>query len=73
MTHKVQENTLIFKPRPSKGWIWLLGLAMLLFSIGTVVPLPDHSSWWVTALSTGLSALLGLVFLAFAAWFPTMR
>jgi hypothetical protein len=81
MIHKVIENgrehgrerCLIFKPRPSKGWVWLLCLAMLLFSIGTVLPLPDHSPWWMVTLSIGLSALLGLVFLAFAAWFPTMR
>jgi hypothetical protein len=66
-------STRIFQPRPSKGWVWLVFMALVL-GAKSIAPV----------IATGLSprnAILPLIicipiaiaFLALAAWFPSMR
>lgn len=66
------DQTLIFKPRPSTGWLWVAGLGVLMFALG-IAPmagdLPLSEIWFSLVISGGL----GLFFLAMAAWFPTLR
>lgn len=68
-------NTLTFKPRPSKGWLWLLGLALLILisAAGAVLPFWGQSLPWVTIVIVIIELLLAGWFLALTFWFPTMR
>ncbi len=69
-------DTLIFKPRPSRGWLslLLLALALLFLSLPAVVGAAAGEVPWPVGLLTGAIGLgLGVPFLALVFWFPTMR
>ena len=68
-------NTLIFKPRPSLGWLWLLGLSLLILALtaGAALPFWGQSLPWVTLLIMVINSLFAGWFLLLAFWFPTMR
>ncbi|MDY0019878.1 MAG: PH domain-containing protein [Anaerolineae bacterium] len=66
------DQTLIFKPRPSSGWLWVGGLGVLMLALGITPTLGGISlseTWFPLVISGGL----GLFFIALAAWFPTLR
>lgn len=70
---------LVFKPRRSNGWLWLIATGLLTIGIGVVSSLPlmifpEDKIATVIVLSTSLLMLIvGAPFLVLAAWFPTMR
>ena len=70
---------LVFKPRRSNGWLWLVVIALFTIGIGIVSALPlltgatDKILIGVLASSSLLLLVIGAPFLALAAWFPTMR
>jgi len=69
-------DTLVFKPRPSRGWLslLLLALALLLCSLPvTIGALAGEVPWPVGLLTGAIGLGLGVPFLALAYWFPTMR
>ena len=69
-------EVLIFEPRPSRGWLslLLLALALLLCSLPAVVGAATGAvPWPVGLLSGGIGIGLGVPFLALTLWFPTMR
>jgi hypothetical protein len=69
-------DTLVFKPRPSRGWLslLLLALALLLCSLPATIGAFAGKVPWLVGLLTGAIGLgLGVPFLALAFWFPTMR
>jgi hypothetical protein len=65
-------DALVFKPRPSSGWVWLLTLALVLLGGGgaMVAAAEDQGIVLLFAL---IDLALGVYFLALVAWFPTMR
>ena len=67
-------SRLVFRPSPSHGYLWLIaaGLAVLLPSIAIVVP-GARSPSLITAIAIAPAFVIGLPFLALAAFFPTMR
>jgi hypothetical protein len=70
------DDTLVFKPRPSRGWLslLLLALALLLCSLPAAIGALVGDVPWPVGLLTGAIGLgLGVPFLALAYWFPTMR
>ncbi|MGD8473210.1 MAG: PH domain-containing protein [Anaerolineae bacterium] len=70
------DDTLVFKPRPSRGWLslLLLALALLLCSLPAAIGAFVGDVPWPVGLLTGAIGLgLGVPFLALAYWFPTMR
>jgi hypothetical protein len=68
-------DTLTFKPRPSKGWLWLLGLGLLILAsaAGAALPFWGQSLPWVTILIIVINILFASYFLVLTLWFPTMR
>lgn len=66
------EEKIIFRPRPSAGWAWLMGIGLALIG-GTIwTMLPQNGSQPDTiGILIGLG--LGAYFLAVALWFPSMR
>lgn len=69
-------DTLVFKPRPSRGWLslLLLALALILCSLPAVIGAVRGAVPWGVGLLAGAIGLgLGVPFLALACWFPTMR
>ena len=69
-----RETTLVFKPRKSSGWAWLIGIALL--GLVTLVPTVQSASQIPSPLLLLTAGLTGLVFVggvALAFWFPTMR
>lgn len=69
-----RETTLVFKPRKSSGWAWLIGIALL--GLITLVPTVQSASQIPSPLLLLTAGLTGLVFVggvALAFWFPTMR
>ena len=70
------DETLVFEPRPSRGWLslLLLALALLFCSLPAVVGAAMGAvPWPVGLLVGGIGLGLGVPFLALALWFPTMR
>ena len=70
----------VFKPRRSRGWLWMVVLALAFIGIGVLTALPIVSAAsgdtiaLVVVLANGLVMLaIGVPFLVLAAWFPTMR
>ncbi|MBM4429539.1 MAG: hypothetical protein FJ026_04215 [Chloroflexi bacterium] len=69
---------LVFKPRRSKGWIWLVAMALVIIGISAATVLPlltlpaDEVPRGVLVLMASI-ALFSVPTLALAAWFPTMR
>ncbi len=63
---------MIFRPRPSIGWIWfaLLGLLLSGVGIGLIVNSGFSGPFLITILIT---LAIGIVALVIAAFFPTMR
>ena len=69
-------DTRVFKPRPSRGWLSLLLLALALIFCSLPVTIGAFSGevpWLVGLLTGGIGLGLGVPFLALAYWFPTMR
>ena len=69
-------DTLSFKPRPSRGWLslLLLALALLFCSLPATIGAAAGKVPWPVGLLAGAIGLgLGVPFLALAFWFPTMR
>jgi hypothetical protein len=66
---------LVFKPRPSTGWLWLIGLALLVVGpiIGMILPSLNQVPLWPMGLVLALSLIWAGYFLLLAIWFPTMR
>jgi hypothetical protein len=62
------EDKMIFKPRPSLGWISLAVLALVVLTLGTVT-LTTGTIRFVGA----TFIVLGLYFLVLVFWWPTMR
>ncbi|MEA4910114.1 MAG: hypothetical protein GYA17_20865 [Chloroflexi bacterium] len=61
------DTPLVFKPRPSLGWLSLL--VMTLFLVGLSITVLLDRNW----LTGGLFVLLGVYFLAILAYYPAMR
>ncbi len=73
-TTSARETTLVFKPRSSSGWAWLIGIALL--GLITLVPTLQSASQISLPLLLLTAGTTGLVFVggvALAFWFPTMR
>ncbi len=68
------QGKLVFKPRRSSGWVWLIALALMSLAtlVATVLSASQTPSplLLVTAGSTGLVSVGGI---ALALWFPTMH
>lgn len=70
---------LVFKPRRSNGWLWLIATGLLTIGIGVVSSLPlltlpaDKIATVIVLSTTFLMLILGAPFMVLAAWFPTMR
>lgn len=66
---------MIFKPRSSTGWLWLLVLALLILAsaVGAVAPLWGQPFPLVIILIVVLDIVAGGAFLLLALWFPSMR
>lgn len=70
------DETVVFKPRRSHGWLslLLLALALLFCSLPAVIgAVQGEVPWGVGLLSGAIGLGLGVPFLALAFWFPTMR
>ena len=63
-------NLMVFKPRPSNGWLWMAGLAvlMLVLTVGPVVPVvaTGEGPLWAVALPLVIGVELGGLFLVAA-------
>lgn len=67
-------EVLIFRPRPSIGWLSLIALALaILVGTGWVALEPDRIPLPILALNLAIAIGLGLPFLALAAMWRTMR
>jgi len=70
---------LVFKPRRSNGWLWLVTIALFTIGIGIVSALPlftgpvDKLLIGILMPTLLLMLALGAPFLVLAAWFPTLR
>jgi len=70
---------LVFKPRRSNGWLWLVVIALFTIGTGIVSALPlltgptDKILIGVLASTLLVMLAIGVPFLALAVWFPTMR
>ncbi len=62
----------IFKPRPSTGWMWVGGIALVLLGTGAglLLTLGPKGPFTITIL---LTLVMGLGFLLLAVCFPAMR
>ncbi len=65
-------QTMIFKPRKSNGWLFvgLLGMLLLIFGIILLLGGGATSPFMITMV---LVALVGVIFLSIAAFYPAMR
>ena len=70
---KMDNQTLVFKPRPSTGWLWVGGLGLFIGGIGLFPVLLGPVPLLAVLPSLLICGGLGLAALALAAWFPTMR
>jgi hypothetical protein len=66
---------LIFKPRSSHGWAWLIFFASLtlVLTLGITLPLAGLLPRPILWLNIGVGLVIALPGLVLAAWFPTMR
>jgi hypothetical protein len=70
------DDTLVFEPRPSRGWLSLLLLALVLIFCSlpaTIGAFVGDVPWPVGLLTGAIGLGLGVPFLVLAYWFPTMR
>jgi hypothetical protein len=66
---------MIFKPRPSSGWLWLggIGFILLAYIVSITTATCSAETVWTVIWPAALVGGISLVFILFAAWFPTMR
>lgn len=64
-----------FRPRPSRGWAWLVALAVaiVVLTIAPLLPVAEEVPLPVMLINVGISLLIAVPLLVLAAWFPTMR
>ncbi len=72
---KGTHEPLIFAPRPSKGWLslLLLGLVMVVLFVPLMFVAGEETPTWIVFMNLGLLLLFGVPMFALAIWFPTMR
>ena len=68
-------SKLVFRPRPSRGWVWLVALALLVLlpTLGLSLALIGEEHWAPLAINAAVGLVIGLPILVVAFWFPTMR
>ena len=67
---------LVFKARPSNGWVWVGAIGLLMLGIAAfLISLiwSDGATSILTYLPAGIIGLFGVAFLLLAAWFPAIR
>ncbi len=66
---------IVFKPRPSSGWLWLggIGFVLLAYSVAMLATAMSANTGLGFIWPVLLMTLIGAVFIFIAAWFPTMR
>jgi hypothetical protein len=63
-----------FRPSPSRGYLWLIAVALAVLAPTIAVVLPGaRAPTAITVIAVAPSVVIGLPFLALAALFPTMR
>ena len=62
-----------FQPRPSRGWFWLILMAVIIFTVAIAPALSVGISSSNTVLTLIICIPVALVFLILAFWFPTMH
>lgn len=68
-------ETTIFRPRSSKGWLWLtlLGLVLIILTTYPALLTPDEAPGPVSIPGLLIGWGIGIPALMLAFWFPTMR
>jgi len=69
-------DAVVYRPRPSRGWLSLLLLALVLLFCSlpaTIGAFAGEVPWPVGLLTGAIGLGLGVPFLALAFWFPTMH
>ena len=62
-----------FKPRPSRGWFWLILLAVIISALGIAPALMAGVASGSAKLTLIISIPVAFAFFMLALWFPTMR
>src|SRR5438309_8269523 len=69
-----QMSRLVFRPSPSYGYLWLIGVALVVLAPTLAIVLPGvQGPTLITLIALAPSVVIGLPFLMLAALFPTMR
>ena len=67
-------SRLVFRPSPSYGYLWLIGVALVVLAPTLAIVLPGvQGPTLITLIALAPSVVIGLPFLMLAALFPTMR
>ena len=62
-----------FHPRPSRGWLWLVFMAVIITAVGIAPALAVGLSSGSAVLTLLVCVPVALAFVILAFWFPTMR
>ncbi len=73
MTAPSDKRIMSFRPRPSRGWLWLLLMAAIIAGLGIAPVLGSGLYSGGAILTLVILVPVALAFLVLALWFPTMR